>query len=364
MRCPTAFGVALAVLALAVSAMGGEISPASPEGADPGAPILMMTRDATPVHTRPGRCAPVSSRIGPGAVIRVSNGGAARDCPQGWMEREGGGFICGKHLRPAPDDRAGAPSPPPGDQVGLAPGLEAVGVEKGGARLFRKLADVDGNLPWRLLYRGSALVVRAVRKRSGLEIRETREGMYVEADRTKSLPPPINSLGVAIAADETPATVAVGGGRTAHVRTAPRPDGLSPGERWIAVDLAEQLVHAYEGERLVYVAPCSTGAKGNTTPGAYRIELKRRAQTMQLRGGHVRVEDVEWIMYYDKARGIAIHSAYWHADFGTPASHGCVNLPRLDAKWIYDWSAPHAAPEDSEIYPVAEDAGTRVLVFE
>jgi hypothetical protein len=280
------------------------------------------------------------------------------------MEREAGGFICGKHLGPVPDDRPGAPSPPPGDTVGLAPGLEGVSVVKGGARIFRRLADIDDNVPWRLLYRGSTLIVRGTTKRSGVEVRETRQGMFVEAERTQPLPPPIDSLGVAVPPGEPPAAVAIGKDRTARVRGAQRPEGLATGEKWIAVDLSEQLVHAYEGERLAWIAPCSTGLAGNTPPGLYRIELKRRAQTMQLRAGHVRVEDVEWIMYYDKARGIAIHSAYWHSDFGAPASHGCVNLPRLDAKWLYEWSAPHAAPEDTEVYPVAGGEGTRVLVFE
>jgi hypothetical protein len=364
MRCRTVLAALLAAFAPAFDAAGGEPTTAVPEGPDAGAPVLLMTRDAAPVHMRPRRYAPVSSRIGQGAVIRVSNRRAARDCPQGWVEREGGGFICGTHLGPAPGDRADAPSPSPEDRVGLAPGLEAVSVEKGAVRLFRKLADVDGNNPWRLLYRGSVLVVRAVVKRSGLEVRETRQGMYVEAEGTKPLPPPVESLGIAVAGDQAPVTISIGGERKARVREAPRPDGLASGEKWIAVDLAEQLIHAYEGERLAWVAPCSTGIKGNTPPGLFRIELKRRAQTMQLRAGHVRVEDVEWIMYYDKIRGIAIHSAYWHSDFGAPASHGCVNLPRQDARWLYEWSSPHAASEDSEIYPVGGDAGTRVLVFE
>jgi lipoprotein-anchoring transpeptidase ErfK/SrfK len=31
------------------------------------------------------------------------------------------------------------------------------------------------------------------------------------------------------------------------------------------------------------------------------------------------------------------HSAYWHEDFGTPVSHGCLNLREVDAKKVFDW---------------------------
>jgi lipoprotein-anchoring transpeptidase ErfK/SrfK len=29
---------------------------------------------------------------------------------------------------------------------------------------------------------------------------------------------------------------------------------------------------------------------------------------------------------------------YWHNNFGTPQSHGCVGMPNYRAKQIYDWS--------------------------
>ena len=49
------------------------------------------------------------------------------------------------------------------------------------------------------------------------------------------------------------------------------------------------------------------------------------------------LEDVPWTMYYDKAR--ALHGAYWHNGFGTPRSHGCVNMSVGDARWLYDWAS-------------------------
>ena len=86
-------------------------------------------------------------------------------------------------------------------------------------------------------------------------------------------------------------------------------------------------------------------------------------QTMRLRLGQVRVEDVQWVQYYDKKDGIAIHSAYWHHDFGKRKSHGCVNLAPDDAKWLFGWTSPTLHETDSERYGGYGDDGTRVVVF-
>jgi hypothetical protein len=36
--------------------------------------------------------------------------------------------------------------------------------------------------------------------------------------------------------------------------------------------------------------------------------------------------------------GHALHGTYWHNNFGTPMSHGCVNLPMDVAEWMYTWA--------------------------
>ena len=132
---------------------------------------------------------------------------------------------------------------------------------------------------------------------------------------------------------------------------------------WLSVDLKEQLFYAYKGEQLVRVVPCSTGKRGNTAPGRFRLQWKVRKQTMRLRQGEFRVENVDWVMYYDRDHGIAIHTAYWHQNFGQPVSHGCINLPHEDARWVYEWSHPLVLPEDSETFPVPGEPGSRVVVF-
>ncbi len=84
---------------------------------------------------------------------------------------------------------------------------------------------------------------------------------------------------------------------------------------------------------------------------------------MRLKRGHVRVEDVQWVMYYDQRRSIAIHSAYWHSRFGHRMSHGCVNMPDDDARWLFEWADPVITAEDSEAFPTHANPGTRVVVF-
>jgi hypothetical protein len=35
---------------------------------------------------------------------------------------------------------------------------------------------------------------------------------------------------------------------------------------------------------------------------------------------------------------LGFHGAYWHDDFGSPVSHGCINLSPADARWLYEWA--------------------------
>jgi lipoprotein-anchoring transpeptidase ErfK/SrfK len=127
------------------------------------------------------------------------------------------------------------------------------------------------------------------------------------------------------------------------VTPAAPPEGVAPGEKWIEVNLFEQTLAAYEGERLVYATLVSSGLPGwNTPTGLNRVWLKVNAGKMS--GGYNRpdyyyLEDVPWTMYFNK--DVALHTAYWHDGFGYKHSHGCVNLPPLDAQWLFQW-----APDD------------------
>ncbi|MCJ7432310.1 MAG: L,D-transpeptidase, partial [Anaerolineales bacterium] len=66
----------------------------------------------------------------------------------------------------------------------------------------------------------------------------------------------------------------------------------------------------------------------------YKVWIKLRSSDMSGPGYYL--PDVPYIMYFYGDYGL--HGTYWHNNFGTPMSHGCVNLSISDAAWIYDFS--------------------------
>jgi lipoprotein-anchoring transpeptidase ErfK/SrfK len=117
----------------------------------------------------------------------------------------------------------------------------------------------------------------------------------------------------------------------------------------IVVSISAQSLWAYEGGELVVSTLVSTGigeVPETVTPvGYFAVWLKYDVQTMEgtISGEHYRVEDVPYVMYFDGA-GNALHGTYWHSNFGTPMSHGCVNLPLDVAAFLYGW-----APEGTAV---------------
>jgi lipoprotein-anchoring transpeptidase ErfK/SrfK len=108
------------------------------------------------------------------------------------------------------------------------------------------------------------------------------------------------------------------------------------GERWIDVDLTNQSVYAYEGDVVVNSFIVSTGTwRTPTVTGQYKIYVKYRAAKMSGPGYYL--PNVPYIMYFYK--GYGLHGTYWHNNFGTPMSHGCVNLRTDDAAWLYEWAS-------------------------
>ncbi|HEY9626483.1 MAG TPA: L,D-transpeptidase [Coleofasciculaceae cyanobacterium] len=108
------------------------------------------------------------------------------------------------------------------------------------------------------------------------------------------------------------------------------------GDRWIEVNVSTQRLIAWEGNQPVYAVIVSTGTDEHPTlTGTFAIEDKLRVTRMQ--GDDYDVPDVPYTMYYDG--GYAIHGAYWHQSFGTPVSHGCVNVAVDHARWLFNWAS-------------------------
>lgn len=107
-------------------------------------------------------------------------------------------------------------------------------------------------------------------------------------------------------------------------------------KRWIQVDLSRQRLIAWEGNKAVFGVIVSTGKKSTPTPtGVFNIYTKLKKTRMK--GEDYDVKDVPHTMYYQG--GYGIHGAYWHNNFGTPVSHGCVNLAPNQAKKLFNWAS-------------------------
>jgi lipoprotein-anchoring transpeptidase ErfK/SrfK len=150
------------------------------------------------------------------------------------------------------------------------------------------------------------------------------------------------------------------------VRATPRPAGVSADDKWTAVDLSQQTLAAYEGDRMVLATLVSTGLPGRRTPeGLFRIWVKLQSGKMSggspELGDYYYLQDVPWTMYYHGNYGL--HAAYWHDGFGDPRSRGCVNLSPRDARWLFDWVTPSMPEGRRAAFSTEENLGTWVYVF-
>lgn len=108
------------------------------------------------------------------------------------------------------------------------------------------------------------------------------------------------------------------------------------GERWIDVDLSNQMLYAYQGNSLVASFLVSTGVPAYpTVTGQYHIYIKLESTLMY--GDGYYLPNVPYTMYFYK--GYGIHGTYWHNNFGHPMSHGCVNMYTPDAEWLFYWAS-------------------------
>jgi lipoprotein-anchoring transpeptidase ErfK/SrfK len=136
-------------------------------------------------------------------------------------------------------------------------------------------------------------------------------------------------------------------------------------KKWIRVDLSEQVVVAYEGNKPIRAFVISSGlSRTPTVTGEFHIKTKVKAQTMTGGSGayYYNLPNVKWVQYFYQE--YAFHGTYWHNDFGRPKSHGCINMTNADAKWLFDWAGPAWDGKKVWFNASKDNPGTLVIVTE
>jgi lipoprotein-anchoring transpeptidase ErfK/SrfK len=144
-------------------------------------------------------------------------------------------------------------------------------------------------------------------------------------------------------------------------------DPISPGvaneDKLIEVNLTTQRLAAYENGKSVFETNISSGIPGGglsgdrgistTTPnGTFKTLWKQPSKHMGNsyfsigeQGNLLADVDnyvlpgVPWSTFFTPV-GHAFHGTYWHENFGTNMSHGCINMRSEEANWIFRWAQP------------------------
>lgn len=184
---------------------------------------------------------------------------------------------------------------------------------------------------------------------------ETKENVWV-----KELDVSIPKL-----AQKTPWDAAVGKPDTSPLR----PKGRAT---WIDVSISEGWLIAYEGTTPVFTTLISPGRGGAPQPGRAPLETaatplgrfsitgKFVTSTMVAPHDYIHSE----VPYAQNFSGpYALHSAYWHDNWGHLMSGGCINLSPIDALYMFQWTEP-PAPADwygTRWLPYREPATTLII---
>jgi lipoprotein-anchoring transpeptidase ErfK/SrfK len=109
--------------------------------------------------------------------------------------------------------------------------------------------------------------------------------------------------------------------------------------RFIYANLNTQTLSVYDKCQLIFATLISSGKNSWTFEGSFAIQYKVEYSSInppEWSTSEYYIQAVPYFMTY--AGDFGFHGASWHDNFGTAASHGCINLAPSDAKWLYDWA--------------------------
>jgi lipoprotein-anchoring transpeptidase ErfK/SrfK len=135
----------------------------------------------------------------------------------------------------------------------------------------------------------------------------------------------------------------------AKVVKVKRPEGVSG--RWVAIDLYEQVITAYENDTPVYATLIASGTPPTETKeGTFAVWASMERDGMSGATGApdaYALQSVPWVMYFDGS--YSIHGTYWHDLFGYRQSHGCVNVSISDARHLFKWFKGGTPDKDGKV---------------
>jgi hypothetical protein len=118
-----------------------------------------------------------------------------------------------------------------------------------------------------------------------------------------------------------------------------RPEDVSG--LWVAVDLTQQTLVAFEDDDPVYATLVSTGYWFPTPEGLFHVYARTLSTTLIGPPGadppvYV-LPATPWVLFYHEHR--ALHGAAFHNYLGMNRSHGSINLAPGDAEWVWNFFA-------------------------
>jgi hypothetical protein len=109
-------------------------------------------------------------------------------------------------------------------------------------------------------------------------------------------------------------------------------------EKLITVDIKKQRLFYYFGGKKLEEFLISSGVKGWETPTGDFAVLKKYP-VKNYAGTNFSYPNTKWNLHFaTKKYNYYIHGTYWHNDFGTPKSHGCINVSYKNMETLYNWA--------------------------
>jgi len=370
---------------------------------------IEVVDDGAPVMLEPRSDSRRRGTVGAGTRLGFTRRVFGEDCSTGvWYETSDQLFICEAHVVPS----SAPPGPKRDDFAANGSRLPQryAFIRFGGTRAYAHPSDYFRNDYVESLGKGFGIVVTGEQVYEGVEFVRTRRLYWVERGSVRFVDGSAFS-GVKLSPGESldlgwvsqkPAKVydrpqgrvlqqldrhspvhvdstkgawtqLVGGRwiRTADLARAelvPPPKGVEPTDRWIDVDVDQQVLVAYEGATPLFATLVSTGrdTKQSATPlGVFQIWVKLEYSDMNdIERTDVdknySIQDVPWVQFFKGSYGF--HAAFWHDDFGRRRSHGCINLSPMDARYLFQFTQPILPPGWNAILPMPEDRPTVVQV--